>query len=386
MRKIAEEELVKAKERAEESDKLKSAFLANMSHEIRTPMNGILGFSELLKTPNLSGDQQAEYINIIEKSGNRMLNIINDIIDISKIESGLMKVKIKETNFNNVCDYVFNFFEPEVKAKNMELYVHKALQDNVAITTLDKDKLTAVLVNLVKNAIKYSQEGEISFGYLVEKDRLKFYVKDTGIGIPEDRESFIFERFVQGDISDTMARQGAGLGLAISKAYVEMLAGELFVESVEGQGSEFYFTIPFNRIENEDATAIMINSEDKSLDKNLKVLIVEDDNVSEQFLTILANNFTSNILYAKNGLEAVDICKEHSDVDLILMDIQMPHLNGHGATKQIREFNKDVVIIAQTAYGLSGDKELAIQAGCNDYLAKPIKKEQFIALLKRYFG
>lgn len=386
LRKIAEEELVKAKERAEESDKLKSAFLANMSHEIRTPMNGILGFSELLKTPNLSGDQQAEYINIIEKSGNRMLNIINDIIDISKIESGLMKIKIKETNVNHVCDYVFNFFEPEVKAKNMKLNYHKDLQDQFAIASLDKDKLTAVLVNLVKNAIKYSQEGEISFGYLVEKDRLKFYVKDTGIGIPEDRQSMIFERFVQADISDTMARQGAGLGLAISKAYVEMLAGKLCVKSVEGQGSEFYFTIPFNRIENEDAKAKKINPEDKNVDKNLKVLIVEDDNVSEQFLTILANNFTKNILYAKNGLEAVDICKEHSDVDLILMDIQMPHLNGHGATKQIREFNKDVVIIAQTAYGLSGDKELAIQAGCNDYLAKPIKKEQFIALLKRYFG
>ncbi|MBN2777677.1 MAG: PAS domain S-box protein [Bacteroidales bacterium] len=386
LRKTAEEELIKAKERAEESDKLKSAFLANMSHEIRTPMNGILGFSELLKTPNLSGDQQAEYISIIEKSGNRMLNIINDIIDISKIESGLMKIKIKETNFNRVCDYVFNFFEPEVKAKNMKLSYHKDLQDQFAIASLDKDKLTAVLVNLVKNAIKYSQEGEINFGYLVEKDMLKFFVKDTGIGIPKDRQSVIFERFVQADIIDTMARQGAGLGLAISKAYVEMMAGELCVNSVEGKGSEFYFTIPFNRIENDDLLIGNSDTEERSVGKSLKVLIVEDDNVSEQFLTILANNFTNNIIYAKDGVEAVDLCKKHPDVDLILMDIQMPQLNGHGATKQIRDFNKDVVIIAQTAYGLSGDKELALQSGCNDYLSKPIKKEQFNALVKRYFG
>jgi PAS domain S-box-containing protein len=249
-KKQIEIEIIKAKERAEESGRLKSAFLANMSHEIRTPMNGILGFANLLKEPNLSGDEQQEFISIIEKSGERMLNIINNIVDISKIEAGLMEVSITKTNINDQIDYVYNFFKPEVETKGLSFSLKKALPPEEATVKTDREKLYAILTNLVKNAIKYCEQGAIEFGYSLINEYnmpfLQFYVKDTGIGIPEDKLEAIFERFIQTHIADKMARQGAGLGLAISKAYVEMLAGKIWVESEDGNGSTFYFTLPYN--------------------------------------------------------------------------------------------------------------------------------------------
>lgn len=239
-------DLTIAKEKAEESDRLKSAFLANMSHEIRTPMNGILGFAELLKDPGLSGEEQMDYIRIIEKSGIHMLKIINDIVDISKIEAGLMKVVIQEFNLNEQIEYIYNFFKPEAEAKGIKLICNNSLTSDDAILKSDREKIYAVLTNLVKNAIKYTNDGLIEFGYTNKTDCIEFYVKDTGIGIPKGRQEAIFERFVQADIDDINVRQGAGLGLAIAKSYTEMLGGKIRVESDEGKGSAFYFTIPFN--------------------------------------------------------------------------------------------------------------------------------------------
>lgn len=382
--KFLNQDLIISKEKAEQSDKLKSAFLANMSHEIRTPMNGILGFSELLKNRELSGTLQQEYISIIEKSGQRMLSIVNDIIDISKIEAGLMKFDIKETNINEKIDFIYLFFKPQVEEKGMKLYFKKMLSRSESIIFTDSEKVYSILTNLVKNAIKYSNTGEIEFGYNKKDEFLEFYVKDTGIGIPKDRHEAIFERFIQADISNKMARQGAGLGLSISKAFVEKLGGEIWVESEVGKGSTFYFTLPYNhKTESVQKDNLLFEGALKQNDK-LNILIAEDDPSSEYLISLTVREFSRKRLTAKRGSDAVEICRTNPDIDLILMDIQMPDLNGYEATKKIREFNKDVIIIAQTAFGLSGDKEKSIEAGCNDYIQKPISKYEIKTLIQQY--
>jgi PAS domain S-box-containing protein len=248
-------ELVKAKDKAEESDQLKSAFLSNMSHEIRTPMNGILGFSELLKEPGLTGERQREYIGVIEKSGERMLNIINDIVSISKIESGLMDVNIQSTDIKEQIDFVHSFFKLEMEGKGISFLIKNSLKGKENNIQSDIEKIYGILINLIKNALKFTKEGTIELGCRLRKEKesseLEFYVRDTGIGIPENRQKPIFHRFVQADVSGKMAYQGAGLGLSISKAYVELLGGKIWVESKEGKGSVFYFTIPYLKEQNE---------------------------------------------------------------------------------------------------------------------------------------
>jgi PAS domain S-box-containing protein len=391
-------ELIKAKEHAEESDRLKSAFLANMSHEIRTPMNGILGFAELLKAPDLNGEEQQKYIRIIEKSGARMLNTINEIVDISKIEAGLMKIDIQESNINDQIKYIYTFFKHEVESKGIKFLFNTPLPENEARITTDREKLYAILTNLVKNAIKYIKEGSIEIGYeRVEThdprnigagsaSLLQFYVKDTGIGIPKDRQEAIFERFVQADIADKMAYQGAGLGLSITKAYIEMLGGKIWVESEVGVGSTFYFTLPYKAEPvKEVVDQEFVVSDKTDLVGKLKILIAEDDDVSEMLLDKTVKMLGKEVLKAGTGVEAVEACKNNPDIDLVLMDIRMPEMGGYEATRRIREFNNDVVIIAQTAYGLSGDREKAIEAGCNDYVAKPIKKDELMGLIQKYF-
>jgi PAS domain S-box-containing protein len=389
-RRKTEQELIKAKEHAEESDRLKSAFLANMSHEIRTPMNGMLGFADLLKKPNLDSNKQNEYIKIIEKSGARLLNIINDIVDISKIEAGLMNIDIQESNINEQIEYIFTFFKPEVESKGMQLSYSNTLQSNEAIIRTDREKVFAILTNLVKNAIKYTREGSIDFGYYLEATLqgkyLHFYVKDTGIGIPENRQEAIFERFIQADITDKMALHGAGLGLSISKAYVEMLGGNIWVESEFGKGSIFHFTLPYTteavkKIVHENETANQITSSDT---KKLCILIAEDDEASGNLLSTIFEELSKEVFVVYTGIEAVEMCHTHPDIDLILMDIQMPGMNGYEAASRIRQFNKDVIIIAQTAFAQAGDKEKSSIAGCNDYISKPIKKDELLELIQKY--
>ncbi|NQT78405.1 MAG: PAS domain S-box protein [Bacteroidetes bacterium] len=240
-------ELEKAREKAEESDRLKSAFLANMSHEIRTPMNGILGFARLLKKPKLTGEEHEMYISIIEQSGDRMLNIINDLIDISKIESGQMEVSVSESKINEQIEYIYSFFKPEAEKKGLQISFNNALPAEESVIKTDREKVYAILTNLVKNAIKYTHEGTIAFGYKKKGDYLEFHVTDTGIGIAHNKQEIIFDRFVQADLSLSSQYEGAGLGLSITKAYVEMLGGKIWVKSQEQKGSQFYFTIPYRR-------------------------------------------------------------------------------------------------------------------------------------------
>jgi PAS domain S-box-containing protein len=245
-RKKVESELIKAKEDAEKSDRLKSAFLANMSHEIRTPMSGILGFTELLKEPNLTGEEQQDYIRTIQNSGNRMLNTINSIVDISKIESGIMNVENKESDINEQTEYIYKFFKQEIENKGLKFFYTNGLQSKKAIIKTDHEKIFSILANLIKNAIKFTDSGSIDFGYEKKGEYLEFFVRDTGTGIQETHKELIFERFRQGSDSLDRNYEGSGLGLSISKSYIEMLKGMIWVESEVGKGSVFYFTIPYH--------------------------------------------------------------------------------------------------------------------------------------------
>jgi signal transduction histidine kinase len=391
-------ELTKAKEQAEESERLKSAFLANMSHEIRTPMNGILGFAELLKDHKLRGEEQQKYIGIIEKSGNRLLNIINNIISLSKIESHQIEVSVTDTNVNEQIEFIYQFFKLEAEQKNLLLTYQNALSVNDAYIKTDMEKLYAVLTNLVKNAIKFTQTGSIEFGYTLKDKFLEFYVKDTGPGIPDEQKEIIFERFRQGSESLSRNYEGAGLGLSISKGYVEILGGKIWVKnnpevnSLNGNqintGSIFYFTLPAHTLIKSDKLIAdtATDNEIKEPGKKLKILIVDDDKTSELLLRKIFKKDSKEFLYVPNGIEAIKTCKNNPDIDLILMDMKLPRMNGYEATRKIREFNSEVIIIAQTAYALPGDRENSILAGCNDYISKPINRIAIRNMVNSYLN
>ncbi|MCK9452004.1 MAG: ATP-binding protein [Bacteroidales bacterium] len=380
-------ELLIAKEKAEESDQLKSAFLANMSHEIRTPMNGILGFAELLKEPDLSGSEQLEYLQIIEKSGMRMLGIINDIIDISKIESGSMETRFTAVSLLNLLNEQLNFFQPEVNTKNLKIINVSADSEDLIITT-DKDKLEAILINLIKNAVKYTDKGEIRLGFKQTLRQLTIFVSDTGIGIPEDRQQAIFDRFVQADIADKMAMQGAGLGLSIARAYTEMLGGKLYLKSKVGEGTVFYVELPLNGNHEDMYIENLQEEKPKQMDSEsnkLNILVAEDEETSAMVLSKTLKPLINKLYWAKTGDEAVDIFRANRSVNLILMDIKMPGMNGYEATEAIRKFDKNVIIIAQTAHAMGGDKQKAFDSGCTDYISKPILREELFYMIDKYF-
>ncbi len=387
-RKKYEKDLKAAKENAEESDRLKSAFLANMSHEIRTPMNGILGFTDLLKEVDLTGSEHTKYIGIIEKSGERMLSTINDIIDISRIESGEVMPNIKATNINSRLDALNEFFKPEAEKKNIQLIYKPGFDNNSAVIHTDPEKLDAIFTNLIKNALKFTQKGSIEFGYERKGKIIHAYVKDTGEGIDSFKLEKVFERFIQEDDSHTRVQQGSGLGLSIVKAYVELMDGKIWVESVKGEGSCFHFTIPYMPAEKVSSTPkpdVKETKDKTSYLANKTILVVEDDESSLEYLKVVISSFgILNIVWAKNGENAVKLCKENPSIDLVLMDINMPVMNGFEATKAIKAFRPELSIIAQTAYALTGDREKSLEAGCDDYITKPIKKEELSAKIEKY--
>ncbi len=377
--------LTLAIEKSKESDQLKAAFLQNISHEIRTPMNSILGFMGLLKTPNLNVKEQQSFIDIVMSSSNRMLNTLRDILDISKIETGQVRVNLSSININTELEKLYNFFNPEVVNKGMILKLSTSLPSEEVHLTTDREKFCATLTKLINNSIKYSNKGSINFGYVKKENYLEFYVEDTGIGIPKERQKAIFDRFVQAELQEIKVWEGSGLGLSISKAYIEMLGGKIWLESNVGSGTKFYFTIPY--ITDNEALANNSATRSKKKSKNypnkLKILIVEDTEIANKFLSIVLKKISSEILHAKTGKEAIVICQQNNDIDLVLMDIRMPEMNGYDATYEIRKFNKDVKIIAQTAYALEGDREKAIDSGCDDYISKPINVSRLMEIIDK---
>lgn len=383
LRKI-NEELKAAKEKAEESDRLKSAFLANMSHEIRTPMNGILGFAELLQDPHLTDKEAQEFISLIRISGKRMLNIINDLIDISKVESGMASVSTSAVEINDQIDFLYNFFRPEAESKGLELQFHKGLMNARSRIITDKEKIFAILTNLIKNAIKFSVSGIIEFGYSLKDEHLEFFVKDQGIGIPAEKQQAVFERFVQADNSLTSNYEGAGLGLSISKAYVDMLGGNIRLSSRPGSGTSFCFTIPYTPIAAEEPIPAEQNRNARSDYGTFNVLAADDDTISLKLLEKILVPLGGKVITAVSGAQAVELCRKHHDLKIIFMDVRMSGTDGLTATSEIRKFNRDVIIIAQTANALPGDRDAALKAGCDDYVAKPLNKDKITSVLDKF--
>ncbi|MGV8964262.1 MAG: PAS domain S-box protein [Candidatus Saccharimonadaceae bacterium] len=370
------DDLVRAKERAEESDNLKTAFLNNISHEIRTPMNAIVGFAGLLNEPDVNFKQRKSFTEIIIKSSDQLLSIITDLVRISTIEAGQEKPQETDININLICGLLNEQYTRNAKNTNVKICLQTFLGDDDAIIITDGTKLTQILINLIDNALKFTKQGFVNFGYTLKDSQLEFYVEDSGIGIPCEMYEEIFKRFRQVEITSTRNYGGSGLGLAISKAYVEMLGGKIWVTSETNKGSIFHFTIPYKKANLKEFSEKHSDNELKfEFEKQKTLLIAEDEDSNFMLLEILFSDMKIIIIRAINGIEAVEKCKSNPQIDLVLMDIKMPQMDGFEATKQIKAFRADLSIIAQTAFTSEEDKNKIFACGCDDFIGKPINKK-----------
>jgi len=376
-------ELKLAKEKAEESERLKSAFLANMSHEIRTPMNGILGFLELLKEPDLSETSKTEFIKIVNKSGQRLLNTINDIIEISKIDSKQITIQKTRFSITTLLKDLIAFFQPEAHQKGLKIQTN--IPENCIEIESDKVKLESVFTNLIKNAIKFTEKGFVEVDLELTNEQLLVHVKDTGTGIPEDKKERIFERFVQGDTSYSRLYEGAGLGLSITKEYLTLLNADIWFSSKKGEGTTFCvaFQLTDLKVSGESLKTEISKISQITNVQTKTILIAEDDFISFQYLSTILQGKQFDIIWAKNGEEAVELTL-NKQIDLVLMDAKMPKLSGYEATIEILSKKPDLPIIIQTAFTLSGDKEKAIKCGCVDYISKPITKQILLEIINKH--
>jgi PAS domain S-box-containing protein len=379
-------QLTIAKERAEESDRLKSAFLANMSHEIRTPMNGILGFSLMLADPTLTKDTRESYVRIVNSSCDQLLHIVNDIIDISKIEAGQVDLSESAFEIKELFDEIFSFYSAVAKEKGVDLIIMPLtgeLSVNGRIVS-DRTKLRQVLDNLLSNALKFTHSGKIILRCSLEKGFLQFEIEDTGIGILHELQTVIFERFRQVETSLTKKYGGTGLGLSITKAYVEKMGGIIWVRSELGQGSTFFFRLPYTSSSGAERQE-KPDLKKRVLKGGMTILVVEDEEINWLYLYEILKN-KAKTLHAVNGKQAIELIKLHPEINIVLMDIKLPDINGLELTKILISVNSKLKIIAQTAYALSGDREKAIEAGCSDYICKPVKREDLLSLISVYSG
>ncbi len=376
-RKDFENELIKGYDKAMKSDLLKSSFLANMSHDIRTPMNAIIGFSELLKEKELTEDERMKFLNQITKNGESLLNLVDDIIDVSKIEAGVMSIHKAKCPVNHICHELYELYSGylALKAKKqVTLLFTRGFDDQNQLIVTDPLRFRQIMSNLLSNAIKFTEKGTIELGYaLTDAQTLEFFVRDSGIGIPREEHDRIFTQFSRVESVMEQNQGGTGLGLTISRNLTMLLGGKMWVESQVGKGSTFYFTLPYAPVEESyQAPApkqIRATLPDLS---GKKILIVEDDFSSYSYLQAALNKLKAELIWAKDGATAVKYCEEMADIDLVLMDIQLPKLTGFEATPLIKKARPNLPVIAQTARTMSGEEEKCYEAGCDDHLAKPI--------------
>ncbi len=377
------ERIRKAENEAKESDRLKTSFLQNISHEIRTPMNGIIGFANLLGYESLSDDQRKEYIKVITKSSNQLLSVVNDVLDISMIQSGNIQVAHDLVDINELLEEIYSIFRSRIN-QNVKFILAKGLSGKSAIVTTDVAKIRQILFNLLSNAQKFTEEGYIEFGYYKQNNNLKFYVEDSGIGIKKELHGKIFDRFQKAENNVMKLYDGVGLGLAICKGNIDLLGGDIGVESDEGRGSRFYFSIPY--ITSSETKDIKdIGKETKPKVKNESViLIAEDDQANVNYVKEILKRAGINFVFAENGQQAVDICRRQKNIILVLMDLKMPVMDGYQATKEIKDFRSDLPIIAQTAFAFENEKLKILSSGFDSYIAKPFKKEELLRIINEY--
>jgi PAS domain S-box-containing protein len=388
VRKQAEVELLMAKEKAEESDKLKTAFLANMSHEIRTPLNGILGFTQLLKEQGLEVGKKENYFSWIDQCSQQLLHIVTDIIDISKIEAGQDKAKPVVFNLPDFIEKIKQFFDPLVAQRLLTLTLKNELPDSFVNVICDSYKLRQALNNIINNAIKFTETGGVELTISKSGKYVIFKIKDSGIGIESRFHKLIFDRFRQVEITATRKYGGNGLGLSLAKSYIEMLEGTIEVDSTPGKGSTFTISIPLiqepillvdYRKEKEESRPV-----DEIKEKT--ILLAEDEDTNSFLIEAMLESTGIKILFAMNGEEAVDMCKNDLTISLVLMDIKMPIMDGLTATRHIKSFRNEIPVIATTAFAYNEDKQKCLDAGCDDFLAKPIKKEELINMIDNYLN
>jgi signal transduction histidine kinase len=382
-------ELTIAKDKAEESERLKSAFLTNMSHEIRTPMNGILGFADLIKEPDITPENLGKYIEIIRESSNRLLNTVNDIIDISKIETGQTDINYKEINVLKEIQSLINFFEPQAKAKGLELSLINKLEVGEEYMITDKTKFVSIVNNLINNGIKFTNKGWVNVTLFKKENTLICNVKDTGIGISKDKQKVIFNRFVQANIQNNRVYEGSGLGLSISKSYTKLLKGNLWVESIPEHGASFFVQLPFEdiEVEQDDDPELIGNElspeELSPIDIETSILVAEDDEVSAKHMEVLMSSISKSAKIVSNGKDAVQYMKDNPNTELVLLDLKMPLMNGFDACEEILKINPNAKVIAQTAFTSNNEEERCLEHGFKAYIAKPFSHSELIELIQR---